>query len=313
MKFNFNRIVLSIILAVLIAVFLDVVAIAFGMRIRIVIFCTIILFLLLFFYNIRYIKTRVLSAILFVCCSCIIIVFSLWYFSFKTQVYSDVDLGKSALYFEKKVLVIVPHEDDDLNILSGVFEEFDKYKSNVYVAFITNGDSNGYYEDRINEALHSLELCGVDDDHVIFMGYGDQWAGNHIYNATADELKTSRAGNTSAYALPTHPAYNDGIAYTRQNLLNDLESLISTIQPDYLFYCGCDAHPDHIATALFVEEVLGKMLHNGSLSTDTQVLMGFAYHPSYYGVSDYHEDANVPSSVTSLFWISFRNKHLHME
>ncbi|MBQ7896263.1 MAG: PIG-L family deacetylase, partial [Oscillospiraceae bacterium] len=55
--------------------------------------------------------------------------------------YSVNDTGKTALYADKNVLVLVPHQDDELIVAGGIIDEYVKYGSKVSLVFSTNGDA----------------------------------------------------------------------------------------------------------------------------------------------------------------------------
>ncbi len=62
-----------------------------------------------------------------------------------------------ASYSGKRVLVLAPHQDDELNLAAGAIPNFLKAGAEVFVAFATNGD---YYSDlpaevRLTEAANS--------------------------------------------------------------------------------------------------------------------------------------------------------------
>lgn len=60
--------------------------------------------------------------------------------------FEDVDNGKRELYGGKRVLVVVPHQDDEINLLGGVFEEYLKYGSEIFPVYvITNGSVEAYW------------------------------------------------------------------------------------------------------------------------------------------------------------------------
>lgn len=59
------------------------------------------------------------------------------------------------------MLAVVPHEDDDLNLLSGVTGQFTDAGSEVYVVFVSTGDAAGLGEKRVYEAINALSLDGV--------------------------------------------------------------------------------------------------------------------------------------------------------
>ena len=129
---------------------------------------------------------------------------------------------------------VVPHEDDDLNLLSGVTGQFTDAGSEVYVVFVSTGDAAGLGEKRVYEAINALSLDGVPEENIIFLGYGDSIPddGIHIYNAAPNAVTPSLSGRTETHAAPNHKAYREGTPYTRENLLGDLRSVIEEIRAD---------------------------------------------------------------------------------
>ena len=55
----------------------------------------------------------------------------IWLNTYKNGVYQDVDKAKAQIFGGKKVMVIGPHEDDEMNLAGGVLEQYGKYGSNV--------------------------------------------------------------------------------------------------------------------------------------------------------------------------------------
>lgn len=111
--------------------------------------------------------------------------FAAWKTFSDSAAYAEVDSGKAELYQGRKVMVIIPHQDDELNLMSGVLDELVRYGSDVYPVYTTNGDYKGWAEERIHEALNVFASIGVPAENVIFLGYGDAWSDwcPHIYNA----------------------------------------------------------------------------------------------------------------------------------
>lgn len=87
----------------------------------------------------------------------------------------------------EKILIIVPHEDDEINLAGGLIYSL-KNKDNVYVTFVTNGDFIYKAKYRYMEAIKSLGILGVKKDNIIFLGYADQAydQSNHMYNSEKD-------------------------------------------------------------------------------------------------------------------------------
>lgn len=217
-----------------------------------------------------------------------------------TYRFENVDNGKSEAFANRNVLVVVPHQDDETFLFGGVFEEYIKYGSKVNVVFSTNGDAMETAETkgtRLKEAIKALQVFGVDEDNIYFLGYGDTWDNDksHIYLSEGGKLMTSTAGYTATYALPDHPAFNDGADYTRDNFKSDMKNLIMKIQPDTIYCVDYDKNSDHRATSLIFEEAMGEILKENK-EYRPLVYKGFAYSTSMYAVRDYN-GRNVKSTV----------------
>ena len=201
-----------------------------------------------------------------------------------------------------KVMVIVAHEDDDLNLAAGVIDSYREAGTQVKVVFFTNGDYRFKNAYRQKEALRSQKSLGVPEEDVIFMGYGDRYRTEygHLYNAPEDELITSHAGYTHTYGLKSHPEYRQSVSgvssdYIRANAVKDMKELLDRERPDVIYCVDQDSNPDHRATGLFFEEALGNMLCEGT-DYHPQVYKGFAYSTAWSAREDYYGE-NVPSTV----------------
>lgn len=207
----------------------------------------------------------------------------------RNAAYTAVDEGKAQLYSGRRVMLLVPHQDDDINVLGGVMEEYVKYGSEVYVVFSTNGD---YYDQaavRIREAVRALGSIGIPEDHVIFLGYGDQWQkdGPHLYNAKPGQTLPSFVGYRETYGTEEHPSWQVGKAYTVDNFLTDVEDVILEYRPDVLYCVDYDYNIDHQALTLSFEKVMGKILKE----TDGYaplVFKGFAYNTAWEAEADFY-------------------------
>jgi len=218
--------------------------------------------------------------------------------------YADVETGKEALYSRKRVMLIVPHEDDDLNVLGGVTEEYVRYGSEVFVVFMTNGDYHCAGEVRLAEAIGLYRYLGIPEDHIIFLGYGDQMRTEnyHIYNAPLDEVFTSSAGKSTTYALDTHPPFRSEHLYTLRNLMRDMRDVILEIEPEIIYCVDYDRHWDHKACSLIFDRVMGKLLKEVP-DYSPAVFKGFGYSTAWYAQPDFFE-TNIRSTQnfqTSLF------------
>ena len=215
--------------------------------------------------------------------------------------YIDVETGKEALYDGKRVMLIVPHEDDDLNVLGGVLEEYLRHGSELFVVFMTNGDSSCDGEIRISEALALYQYLGVPEDHLFFLGYGDQMKTEdiHIYNAAPDVVITSSAGKSATYATNVHPAFRSNHAYTKSNLMQDMKDVVLEVRPEIIYCVDYDMHWDHKACSLIFEHVMGEILKDVPDYTP-EVLKGFAYSTAWDADIDFFE-VNMKSTQNMYF------------
>lgn len=204
--------------------------------------------------------------------------------------YSDVETGKEHLFAGKKVMLLVPHEDDDLNLLGGVLENYLRYGSDFYLVFLTNGDYDGEGEVRISEALSLYDSLGLTEDHVFLLGYGDRTGTPqyHIYNAPENEVIASHIGKTATYGSAAHPAFRENRLYTRENMLQDVKEVILEVQPDLIYCVDYDMHLDHKACSLIFESVMGDILKSMPDYTP-EVRKGFAYSTAWDAEMDYFQ------------------------
>ena len=195
----------------------------------------------------------------------------------------------------EKTLVIVPHEDDELSVAGQLLVALSKSCENQnYVVFTTNGDACSFLgKIRIREAINSLGILGVKEEHVFFLGYGNEWdCETHIYNCDCDKTIKSQGGFSETYSILEHPEYcyiKSGVhhKYQRGNFKQDLMELICDIEPTFIVCVDFDSHPDHRATSLLFEECMGEILKNNN---DYQPIIWkkFGYMGAWNGPKDYY-------------------------
>lgn len=216
------------------------------------------------------------------------LMFGVWYGFQKNAAYRDADTGKEKLYAERSVMVIVPHQDDEINVLGGVLEEFCNYGSTVRIVYTTNGDYLGRPFVRMQEAIHYAANMGIPKENVIFLGYGDQWdfEGPDIYNADPQTVLTSHYGARETYGMEGHPAYTEGRSYTLQHYCEDVTSVILEYKPELIFAIDYDKHVSHMSTSLIFDRIMGQMLQQNP-GYQPLVYKAYAYGTAWYAVQDF--------------------------
>lgn len=211
-----------------------------------------------------------------------------WRQFYTSSSFPSIDDGKQQLYAGKRVMVIVPHEDDELNLISGVLNAYVRYGSEVYPVFVTNGDYYGNAETRMKEALSVLDRIGISSEHTIFLGYGDKYQedGPHIYNAEPEQVLTSHIGCSATYGTSAHAAYREGRSYTSDHFLEDIHDVIWEYRPDVLFCSEHEEHPDHKAVSLAFDKVMGLLLKEHP-EYHPLVFKGCTYASAWHAPSDF--------------------------
>ena len=173
------------------------------------------------------------------------------------------------------VLVLVPHEDDEINTCGAFLKVLTDSGAAVKLVYTTNGDWKYPASLRMNEAKESAAFFGVKEDSVIFLGYGDSINNderNHIFY-TSDKPVKSTAGHTETYGTKEYPDYSYLIrgkhqAYTRSNCLEDIISVLENEKADLIICTDFDEHPDHRMLSLLFDQAVGIVCKRDS-----------AYHP----------------------------------
>lgn len=232
--------------------------------------------------------------------ACWSLVQSLWY-----QPYTQVENSyfQSAYLKNKNVLVLVPHEDDEVNLAYGVIDAFTAAGSDVTIAFATNGDSRFDGGTRVAEAIRVCALMGVPKEHIILLGYGDHTCNPPLFLSEPNALRPSEAGHLETYGLEGIPDYHTmrfgkAAGYTRANCEADLADLILTLRPDILFACDTDQHVDHVSLSQMFDRVMGKLLR-ANPQYKPQVFKGFAYEYAWHGNPDFYR---IPLASSALPW-----------
>ena len=202
----------------------------------------------------------------------------------------------------KRVLFIVPHEDDELFVGGPMILNLTQsrdYETMVFIA--TNGDYYPFeHEMRIQESLDALNVMGVPNDHIYFGGYGDGWGSRHLYNSEDIEECNSEAGKTHTYM--DHPQVEEWSfqhtgrhsSYTRAHYRQDIRSLIETLRPDIIIGVDMDTHRDHRCLSLLTDEALCEVLLETPDYTPV-FLKKYAYQGVMLGKNDFFQYPLLPA------------------
>lgn len=173
------------------------------------------------------------------------------------------------------IMIIVPHQDDELLMSAGIVKKAVSQKLNIVVVMVTNGDyeSTDYSigRMRLKETLEGMEYLGLCSEQVIFLGYADtgmvkeeSFLWKLYQEEDKDKILESHCSKET-YGLEDktdfHTAcYKTPGTYCRRNFYGDLKRVIQEIQPENIFTTSeCDIHGDHSGLYLFVKDVLEEL------------------------------------------------------
>lgn len=111
---------------------------------------------------------------------------------------------------DKTVMIIVPHQDDEINLAGATIKNLTDNHIHVIVVFATTSDYHDSGIDRLHEALAASQILGVPEEDIVFLGYCNMPMVNetqHFYNADEDLIITSDQGLQETYALPEKPEF----------------------------------------------------------------------------------------------------------
>lgn len=170
------------------------------------------------------------------------------------------------------IMVIVPHEDDELLMTAGIIRNALENGLDVKVVLATNGDCGckDYFigRQRISESIEGLKLLGLQSENLIVLGYADTgmpkeksflW---NLYEEKGENKILESSCSNETYSLEDHKEYhfkhfNEHGKYTRKNFHDDLKMLIDEYRPKNIFTTSeFDTHGDHSALYYFLIEVL---------------------------------------------------------
>lgn len=195
----------------------------------------------------------------------------------------------------KKVMVIVPHEDDDLLISGQVLPSMYKNGADVRVVFATNGDKRVSAYTRQSEACNALEKLGIPRDKVIFLGYPDGtqlYVGKKAYSFSSGWDHTYAGNGFKDYHFDR---FGTHAKYTAENMVDDIESVVLEYRPDYILAIDFDTHTDHRGVSISFEKAMERILKKESGYTP-KVLKCFGYSLAWKSKPDFYA-LNIKSTV----------------
>lgn len=192
------------------------------------------------------------------------------------------------------IMVIIPHEDDEINLAGASIYRARQEGIRVICVFVTNGDWEYPGAVRMQEAIRSLRQLGVLSEDIIFLGYPDGGVHGERSVFLHGRKKTVQAGkHHETYGMTGIDDYSfheNGYhhSYRWEFLLADMESVILKFKPSLIISVDFDFHADHRMCSIAFETVMGNVLRKQG-QYHPVVFKGFCYTTGFESYNDFFE------------------------
>ncbi len=174
-----------------------------------------------------------------------------------------------------RILILAPHPDDETIGCGGVIQRALKSGAQVKVMYLTNGDHNEFafivYEKRLvffnsefvamgkvreNEAKKAMQLLGLDESNLIFLGYPDYGTDSMFFSFWETSVPFSSYLTRQSY-VPYKESPSYGAPYKAENILVDFKKELLSYRPNKIFVSHpADVNGDHWAYYCFMQVAL---------------------------------------------------------
>lgn len=188
--------------------------------------------------------------------------------------FSYIDHGRLEVSPGARIMVFVPHPDDEALAASGLIERIVQNQGKVRIVFVTNGDGYAeavrlrmqnaritpktfieYGKTRQEEAVQAACELGLQPEDVTFLGFPDDGI-DELWESYWSKLKPF----VSPYTLfdrPHRKGMKRWIKYSGTDLKQEIERVIIEFMPDWVVIPDPrDHHPDHATAGVFVLDAL---------------------------------------------------------
>jgi LmbE family N-acetylglucosaminyl deacetylase len=191
------------------------------------------------------------------------------------------------------VLVIAPHNDDEVLGAAGAIQRHLQQGDRVAVVLLTNGDGQyrspfqsraqaiqfGYR--RQEETRQALRLLGVVEENIYFLGYPDRGLAQ-LWNHHWDCQHLYTSSQTGANRSPYANSFTPQAPHCGMSLVRDLQAVLERERPATIYLPHPnDTHPDHWSAHAFTLYAVEQLRREHPAGKDYQQIRLFTYLVHY--------------------------------
>lgn len=196
----------------------------------------------------------------------------------------------------KKLLVVVPHPDDELNVAAVLMRNVLIRQGEVYIVYTTNFDVYG--EKNANRRLSEIrKLCkklSIPNENIFYAGYHAALHEEYGIKKSIEYTYALDKEKTCAMKL-----YGKEVLQTFEHLEKIIYDMIVQIKPDIICGVDYDSHADHRMASDALEKAVN-WFREKNKSYRPLILKGFSYTTSWMSVPDFYEnDEYLRASVSN--------------
>ena len=185
------------------------------------------------------------------------------------------------------VMIIVPHEDDEINMTGATIFGALQEGLEVRVVFLTNGDYEYSFDIRRNEVYQMAKEIGLPNENIVFLGFGD-FIGHEIIQNKSNIILSHANHNQTYGADFASLVMSEPKSYSWNGIVESIIDVILYFKPDAIIATDYDTHVDHRLCTFTVATAMKWIIKN----TEFRPLFfnGFAYATGYETIDDYYDN-----------------------
>jgi LmbE family N-acetylglucosaminyl deacetylase len=206
-----------------------------------------------------------------------------------------------------RVMIFVPHPDDESISASGLIQRVIEGEGKVRVVFVTNGDGYTYAvrlrvknarisakdfiefgKKRQEEAVQALCELGLQPEDAVFLGFPDDGI-DDLWESYWSNLQPFISPHT-LFDRPHRKGLNRWVKYSGVSLRDEIEQVIKEFSPDWVVLPDPrDYHPDHAAAGVFVLDAL-ETIYSEDDTLPAKVLTYLVHYKNYPVADDWAKE-----------------------